>query len=241
MKCVSYDRRAIETSKTLIKRFRDIHGNKYDYSKCYYENSHEKMEMVCPEHGSFWQSSLNHLAGQGCVLCSRNNRVKNDREYYFDKNLKKFEDIHGDKYDYSKAVYKGVHEKIQIICKEHGSFWQTPSNHIYGMQGCPDCSKSPWNYQDKTTYLYYVLINDFYYKIGITSREIEERFRHEPAEVKVIYKKVFETGIQAYNIEQDIISSNYKFRYKGAPILKSGNSEIFTKDILKNNKGGYFD
>ena len=31
--------------------------------------------------------------------------------------------IHGDKYDYSKAIYNGCDEKICIICPEHGEFW----------------------------------------------------------------------------------------------------------------------
>jgi len=47
---------------------------------------------------------------------------------------------HGDKYDYSKAVYNGVHEKICIICPEHGEFWQEVNNHLHGA-GCPECAK----------------------------------------------------------------------------------------------------
>ena len=60
--------------------------------------------------------------------------------------IKKSKDIHGSKYDYSKANYKNRDTKICIICheidhvtgKEHGEFWQIPYSHLHGM-GCPKC------------------------------------------------------------------------------------------------------
>ncbi|AUR95126.1 protein of unknown function DUF723 [Vibrio phage 1.201.B._10N.286.55.F1] len=47
--------------------------------------------------------------------------------------------IHGDKYDYSKVSYKTAKDKVEIICKTHGSFMQCPDKHINGKQGCNDC------------------------------------------------------------------------------------------------------
>lgn len=46
---------------------------------------------------------------------------------------------HGNYYDYGKFLYRGAREKGEIICPEHGSFWQTPSNHLRGTK-CPTCS-----------------------------------------------------------------------------------------------------
>lgn len=48
--------------------------------------------------------------------------------------------IHGDKYDYSKVVYKNNLTKVCIICPEHGEFEQTPKRHLR-RQGCPECGK----------------------------------------------------------------------------------------------------
>lgn len=48
---------------------------------------------------------------------------------------------HGDKYDYSKVNYVNTSTKVCIICKEHGEFWQTPNNHLFGA-GCPTCPQS---------------------------------------------------------------------------------------------------
>ncbi len=47
--------------------------------------------------------------------------------------------IHGDKYDYSKVEYVNTCTKVIIVCKEHGDFSQTPSNHLMG-KGCIKCS-----------------------------------------------------------------------------------------------------
>ena len=49
--------------------------------------------------------------------------------------------IHGAKYDYALVNYTGVKNKIEIICPEHGSFWQRPDIHL-ARKGCPDCGGS---------------------------------------------------------------------------------------------------
>ena len=46
--------------------------------------------------------------------------------------------INGDRYDYSKVVYIKSNQKVEIVCRKHGSFWQRAEIHIYG-QGCPKC------------------------------------------------------------------------------------------------------
>ena len=43
-------------------------------------------------------------------------------------------------YDYNHKTYKNSKTPIEIICKKHGSFKQTPDSHINGKHGCPDCS-----------------------------------------------------------------------------------------------------
>ena len=47
--------------------------------------------------------------------------------------------VHGDRYDYSKAVYVSYKSDICIICPEHGAFMQKAKNHLSGY-GCPICS-----------------------------------------------------------------------------------------------------
>jgi len=49
--------------------------------------------------------------------------------------------VHGNKYDYSKVNYNNAKTKITIVCKEHGDFEQTPSNHLSGYN-CQKCTNN---------------------------------------------------------------------------------------------------
>ena len=49
--------------------------------------------------------------------------------------------VHTLRYDYSKTIYKKAKLPVEIICKTHGSFFQTPDVHVRGV-GCPFCGGS---------------------------------------------------------------------------------------------------
>ena len=120
-------------TKTFITKAHEVHGNKYDYSKTEYKGCYEKVCIICPEHGEFWQKPNSHLSGNGCPKCA-NVYIPTNEEF-----IQKARKIHGDKYDYSKVEYVNSYTDICIICPEHGEFWQKPSNHLTGY-GCPQCS-----------------------------------------------------------------------------------------------------
>ena len=55
----------------FIQKSKLIHGDKYDYSKVEYINSHTKVCIICPEHGEFWQRPCCHTnLRQGCPFCN---------------------------------------------------------------------------------------------------------------------------------------------------------------------------
>ncbi len=56
-----------------------------------------------------------------------------------DRFVKTAKSIHGNKYNYSKVVYKNSKTKVTIICPDHGAFSQTPNSHQQG-NGCPNCA-----------------------------------------------------------------------------------------------------
>lgn len=121
-----------KTTEEFIEKARMVHGDKYNYSKVKYENSKERVCIICPEHGEFWQTAGEHLNGHGCPKCA--GRFIYTTEDFINKALK----IHDNKYDYSKVEYKNSLSKVCIICPEHGEFWQTASEHLRG-HGCPKC------------------------------------------------------------------------------------------------------
>ena len=124
------------TTKEFVEKAKQIHGDRYDYSKVDYISAETKVCIICPEHGEFWQTPHAHLAGQNCPKCCGN--IKLSTEEF----IKRANEIHKEKYDYSKVDYLGADTKVCIICPEHGEFWQTPHNHISGKQGCPECNTS---------------------------------------------------------------------------------------------------
>ncbi len=81
-----------------------------------------------------------HSQGQGCPICGKINR-DNSKRTTQEGVLKKFFDIHGNRYDYSKVKYIDSKTPLIIICKIHGKFKQTSVDHMR-TQGCKKCSTS---------------------------------------------------------------------------------------------------
>jgi len=120
-------------TKNFIEKSNAIHKNRYDYSKTKYVKNSKKVKIICKNHGEFLQTPSNHLRGNGCGICVKNIR-SNTNEF-----INKAINIHQNKYNYSKVIYNGAHNKIIIICPKHGEFVQTPRNHLNG-QTCPSCT-----------------------------------------------------------------------------------------------------
>lgn len=55
--------------------------------------------------------------------------------------IRRGNEIHDNKYDYSLVEYSGIYEPVKIICPIHGIFEQTPNNHLNNKRGCPECGK----------------------------------------------------------------------------------------------------
>ena len=127
-----HENRIIKSSNQFIEKAKAIHGDKYDYSKVKYIRCDAGIEIICSEHGPFWQIPSSHLAGKGCSECA------NNKKHTKDQFIKKAKAIHGDKYDYSKVKYNNSKHKIKIICPKHGVFEQSPNAHF--RYGCKKCS-----------------------------------------------------------------------------------------------------
>ena len=90
-------------------------------------------------------------------------------------------------------------------------------------------------YPNRETTLYYVEFNyhgTLYYKIGITTRTIKQRFAGDPIPYRVLWKRTYKSGRSAYIREQKILKKYAKYLCNGVYILRSGNCELFSKDIM---------
>jgi len=124
------------TTKLFIDRSKIIHKNKYDYSKTIYSGRGNFVIIRCPVHGFFKQKPEIHLKGSGCDQCRRDKRRTTTDEF-----IRKSKKIHKNKYDYSKTKYISNKQKVTIICKTHGRFYQSPQKHLNG-RGCDACGGS---------------------------------------------------------------------------------------------------
>jgi len=152
------------TTEDFIKKAKEIHSDKYDYS------------LICPIHGVFEQQPNAHLNYKGCFKCGidkRRTKQLKDKDYFINKS----KNFHIDKYDYSLVEYVDQTTKVKIICPIHGIFEQTPKQHY--KHGCHYCSSSKngqYNKIDRETFI----------KI---SKEIHNNF-YDYSLIKDINKKV---------------------------------------------------
>jgi hypothetical protein len=178
------------------------HNNLYDYSKVIYDGSFSKIEIICPKHGSFYQTATDHLRGHGCKKCNVMESQRNDVYDFISKSNK----IHNNKYDYSMVKYKNNRTKIEIICPSHGSFYQNPNAHLIQKQGCPLCQKSNISSME----------NQWLDSIGIPIEFRQKTIKHN----NLIYK------VDAYDHTINTIYEFYGDYWHGNPIRFNNKDEI---------------
>lgn len=123
------------TSEEFIRRCKEKHGNKYNYSKVKYKSNRDKVIIICPTHGEFLMQPRNHLrSNSGCNKCKPN--VGLTTEQFIERGKV----LHNNKYDYSKIIYVNKLSKLNIICPKHGEFEQVARNHIMDGCGCQKCA-----------------------------------------------------------------------------------------------------
>lgn len=124
------------TTEEFIRKAKEIHGDRYDYSKTVYNGIKNKLKIICPEHGEFWQVAYDHLRGFKCEQCKYDNNRMTLEEF-----VQRAEEIHGDKYTYNKVKYVSNNVYVTVTCKKHGDFQTHPAWMLMGM-GCPYCKES---------------------------------------------------------------------------------------------------
>ena len=135
---------ALLSQDIFLKRCKDKYGEIFDYSKVIYLSAKSKIIIGCNIHGWFnispWRFIINK---KGCPKCGHisSAETKSHKLYSGDSNawfIEKALKIFGNLYNYDKINYLGSKKKVEIFCKRHGYFWQSPSNHLHGM-GCLQC------------------------------------------------------------------------------------------------------
>ena len=218
------------SKEEFIRRAKEKHGNKYDYSKVEYVNTRTKVCIICPIHGEFWQTPDEHLR-YGCKQCSveyiAQKRIENSSKNF----EKRAGEIHKYKYTYEKDTYKGIDNLITAYCPIHGKFTQIAHYHLSGY-GCPKCGIRKSENEDK--------IYDFITSLGIKA-EKHNRTIIKPNEIDIFLpeKKI---GIEydglIWHSEKYKINSQYhldktnKCKEQGVRLIHIFEDEFLEKENI---------
>lgn len=209
------------------------HGGFYSYELTVYTASKVPLTITCPIHGPFQQQPRQHLAGNGCKKCGELRKGGAGTLAEFINNARV---VHGDKYNYSQAIYRRAGIKLTIICPIHGIFEQTPHKHLTVKRGCQKCAheeaqrkqtllgRGGWHCTEwqgiqrgRLAVLYVVQLSNSteqFYKIGITY-DFKNRFKKHsmPYTVKPIafYKSSDAKAI--YDLEDYLLREFRHLRY----------------------------
>lgn len=206
-------------TEIFIQKSIQIHGDKYNYDKVKYINSHTKVIITCPNHGDYTQLPTNHISGKnGCPICA-NRKIKTDKQFAESSNK-----VHGDRYDYSESVYVNNITKVKIICKIHGPFYQAPVKHINESCGCPLCGNIS-RAKSKTNSLEY-FINKSKIKNGDKYDYSKVDYINNSTKVRIICPKHGEF----------MQSPDKHMAGQGCPKCKSSRGEKKILRYLENNK-----
>lgn len=208
----------------FIEKAKQVHGDKYDYSNVEYVNSKIPVKIFCKKHEKyFFQAPYNHVSGQGCPQCAIEKNVSKSK-IGTDNFIKRAQNIHGDKYDYSKVNYINRNTKVNIHCNICGKdFEQTPAIHLSG-HGCPYCAN------EKTRQRLLLTKEEFIKK----AKKIHgDRYDYSNVEYNGVHKQIF---IHCNKCGNDFWQdANSHLHGVGCPICQSSHLEEEMRLLLKEN------
>lgn len=122
----------------FTKRASIIHNNFYNYDSVVYVNAHTHVGIMCPIHGQWRQTPMDHLNGYGCPACGNIKKGKTKSRSAFLNFLNIANIRHNFKYVYDETSFIGITKPMRIVCPEHGDFFQSPDVHKRS-KGCKKC------------------------------------------------------------------------------------------------------
>ena len=146
--CIECNQGKPWTLKRFLKEAKEIHGEKYNYSKIKAEHingSKSKVKIICNCGNEFDQAISSHINNaNGCFHCNLGKPMN------FERFMKEAKEIHGDLYDYSEIKTEDItsfRSIVRVICKRCSKNWPViVMSHINGKTGCDSCNHHHWTY-----------------------------------------------------------------------------------------------
>jgi len=229
---------ARDKTSNYILRFKEKHGEKYDYTDYIYKGKKGLSTFICRIHGKFDQLSTRHKDGLGCKNCSKE-LAANIRRDTKDTFISKAHLRYGDEYIYDKVNYISSNINVSIGCRKHGYFSIRPNNLLTG-KSCPKCSlqklsiingdnatgwgSTSWlKSAEKSAYfesfkVYLVKIGgeegELFYKIGRTYCSVSRRLADIPYPYEVIHTVSHDDPKIIFDLENHLKRTFKPYKYK---------------------------
>lgn len=220
--------------------YNGLHFNKSEYKKAL-----DYITVECYKHREYLTKPNRILSKkQTCPQCQEERRhliLRSNTKEFINKAVKK---LGTNREIYNKVEYTHAKEKVPILCEVHETYYLiTPNDHLSGY-GCPECASERGGYS-RTDYInvakgrksnLYLLRcyneNEEFYKVGITIRQIKERYlgkKHIPYEYEIIYEVKDDAGL-IWDVEKSVIRQFKLNKY--IPLLEfAGYTECFNKEF----------
>lgn len=240
----------------FVDRANKKYKGKYQYKNTNYRGlTKNKIPIVCPIHGEFHISPINHLISKtGCRKCG-SNYMGAQKKVSYEKTINECNIKHNYKYhypEYNKTSYINRRGTIDIICPMHGVFRCSITKHLSGRE-CHHCainalidnniliggysealfSTKP-EIKEYPAILYYISMNNrSLFKIGITRCDIRQRLSGLKSVAKngikeINFIKIYKSSLyDCFQKEQQILQKFNQYR-----IYRPWSTELFSYDIL---------
>ena len=179
-----YSENYSSNTEEFIEKAKQVHGDRYDYSKVKYEHCATPVTIICKVHGEFEQRPNNHLRGQNCPFCvgakTVNAETRPHNPALAEKIMNFIKKEYPDEADNISVIYcvKGD-SPATLHCKVHGDFIVNPHSLFRKrtLCVCKKCSKNDDKYKlafiEKSKKLYGDTID--YSKLDMTDKKVKLR------------------------------------------------------------------
>ena len=116
------------TKEQFLEKAKAVHGDRFSYEKSLYRNMRKPIKIVCPLHGEFEQSPMNHLKTDGCPKCG-----------YLKRSIKQEPEIPVS----TKCATCNGEGKVRHIS-------QSMFGQMVNISACPDCNVTPVDFDIQT-------------------------------------------------------------------------------------------
>lgn len=156
----------------MIKRHKENNANSdYVYTKTILGKTlHDKVIITCRKHGDFLQAPHEHMKGQGCPICGKE-QMKDTKTTDINVLIQRSKELFKNKFSYEETIktYKNVKTKCKFHCNECNlDFEASFFNHLKSIDGsCPYCKRRRSELKASNKRI----------KLEVRQNEIKERIR----------------------------------------------------------------